>query len=224
MKTEQKSTILNRFTTLPELLDLLRRKKMVLHNPQNWEDKNDTETMLAYKKKRAVSSLLAICFCIGHETVHHWKAYANGICGCCIEFDKAKLESALIGKKGFQGQDVEYVTINNFKNGIYKKELPFIKRKPFYSEKEFRIVWEGEPNKETIDMDINLNTINKITLSYWMPDELFKSTVELLGKIIGKQPIEINQDWIIEIDGSTKIVINHSTIFENPEWIEAARK
>ena len=34
---------LNRFTTLPVLLDLLKRKRLVLLDPAVWEDKNDSE-------------------------------------------------------------------------------------------------------------------------------------------------------------------------------------
>ncbi len=62
MKTTDKITRLNRFTTLPVLLDLLERKKLVLLDPKSWDDKNDTEVILAYKKKAKIENLFALCF------------------------------------------------------------------------------------------------------------------------------------------------------------------
>src|SRR5690349_15189787 len=88
---------LNRYTTLPVLLDLLRRKKIVLLDPCAWEDRNDDEIILNYKGRKGIRGLFAVCCGTGDETVHHWKAYANGISGCCIEFNGNKL------LKSFQG-------------------------------------------------------------------------------------------------------------------------
>jgi len=84
-------TRLNRFTTLPVLLDFLERKKLVLLDPKSWDDKNDTEVILAYKEKKGIEKLFALCFTHDYETIHHWKTFANGSSGCCIEFDADKL-------------------------------------------------------------------------------------------------------------------------------------
>ncbi len=43
---------LNRYTTLPVLLDLLQRKKLTLLNPEFWEEKNDSEIILEYKRRK----------------------------------------------------------------------------------------------------------------------------------------------------------------------------
>lgn len=58
---------LNRFTTLPILLDLLQRKKL--------------------------KEIFAVCLSFGDETIHHWKSYSGGSSGCVIEFDAKKLLS-----------------------------------------------------------------------------------------------------------------------------------
>lgn len=50
--TKKKITKLNRFTTLPVLLDLLQRQKLTLLDPKSWEDKNDSEIILEYKNKK----------------------------------------------------------------------------------------------------------------------------------------------------------------------------
>jgi len=82
---------LSRYTTLPVLLDLLKRKKIVLLDPATWEDKNDSEILKEYKKRKKCTNLFALCFSGGDETIHHWKTFADGISGCCIEFDAQKL-------------------------------------------------------------------------------------------------------------------------------------
>jgi hypothetical protein len=43
---------LNRFTTLPFVIDLLARKQLTLLNPGFWEDYNDRVTMELYRKKK----------------------------------------------------------------------------------------------------------------------------------------------------------------------------
>ena len=185
MKTEQQSTKLNRFTTLPALLDLLRRGKIVLRDPSTWEDKNDVKVILEYKRQKKIPKLFAVCFCMGDETVHHWKAYADGISGCCIEFDKSKLLACFRGIHEVRCDDVVYKTIEEVieeieNNTIELNDYPFIKRYPYQFEKEFRILWEGKTVGKTIDLDIDLNSINKITLSQRMPKDLYTSIERLL--------------------------------------------
>jgi hypothetical protein len=209
MKTEQQSRKLNRYTTLPVLLDLLRRKKIVLLDPSTWEDRNDAEIILEYKKRKKIPKLFAVCFGIGDETIHHWKTYANGISGCCIEFDEKKLLTSFQGIKEVRWGDVTYKKINEAKeNTIKVNRIPFVKRWPYRCENEFRILWEGETSQNTIDIDIDLNSINKITLSQKMPDDVSTSIKELLREEIR--------------DPSRKI--NRSTLYENSRWIKAFKK
>ncbi len=209
MKTKTRSRKLNRYTTLPVLLDLLRRKKIVLLDPSTWEDRNDAEIILEYKKRKRVPSLFAVCFGIGDETIHHWNTYANGISGCCIEFDELKLLSSFRGIDEARWDDVRYRKIKQIKgNGIELESMPFTKRWPYRCEYEFRILWEGETDHKTIDIDIGLTAINKITLSQHMPPDVCISIKELLRDEIS--------------DPSKKI--NHSTLYENKSWIRLFKK
>lgn len=206
MKTERTSQKLTRYTTLPVLLDLLRRKKIVLLDPSTWEDRNDAEIIIEYKKRKKISKLFAVCFSIGGETIHHWKTYANGISGCCIEFDEKKLLTSFQGIKGVRCDKVTYKKIKEIKeNKIKLESMPFTKRWPYRCENEFRILWEGETSRNTIDIDINLNSINKIMLSPKMPDNVRTSIKELLRDEIG--------------DPSKKI--KRSTLYESRSWIKA---
>lgn len=209
MKNKKPSRKLNRFTTLPVLLDLLRRKKLVLLNPLTWEDRNDTEIILEYKKRKKISDLFAVCFGIGDETIHHWKTYANGISGCCIQFDEDKLLKSFQDVKNFRWGDVKYLKVKKVENAtIPKDKIPFTKRWPYRCENEFRILWEGKTSKSTIDVCIDFNSINKITLSQEIPAEVYESIKELLRDEIGNQTHKINR----------------STLYENKRWIKAFRK
>jgi hypothetical protein len=87
MKIKERKEKINRYTSLPILLDLLKRKKLVLLYPKTWEDKNDYQIILEYKRREKIHNLFAICFSTDDETIHGWKNYASGISGCLIEFD-----------------------------------------------------------------------------------------------------------------------------------------
>jgi len=191
------------------LLDLLTRKKIFLIDPSTWEDRNDAEIILEYKRRKKIPKLFALCFCIGDETVHHWKTYADGISGCCIEFDEKKLLACFRSIKGVRWGDVIYKTIDAVENSTIELDrIPFIKRWPYRFEKEFRILWEGKTSRNTIDLDIDLNSINKITLSQRMPADVYSSIEELLRGKINDPSIEINK----------------STLYENSRWIKAFKK
>jgi len=205
-KTEQQSRRLNRYTTLPVLLDLLRRKKIVLLDPSNWEDRNDAEIILTYKERKKIPKMFAICFGINDETIQHWKAYADGVSGCCIEFDEMKLLASFKLLNGFRWGDVKYKLIKEVRiESIELDQIPFVKRKPYECENEFRIIWEGETNKKMIEVDIDLRSINKITLNQKMPNDVSISIRDLLRESIG--------------DPSRKIT--RSTLYENKKWIDA---
>ena len=62
MKQPYKAGKLNRFTSLPVLLDLLKRRKIVLLDPASWEDKNDTEILIEYKKRKTFRKSLLFAF------------------------------------------------------------------------------------------------------------------------------------------------------------------
>jgi hypothetical protein len=86
---DPKNNKLNRFTTLPVLLDMLRRKRLVFSDPKYWEDKNDLELLAIYKKAKGKKSLFALCFLMEDETIHHWKAFAAGSSGCSPSCSRA---------------------------------------------------------------------------------------------------------------------------------------
>ncbi len=201
-------TRLNRFTTLPVLLDFLERKKLVLLDPKSWDDKNDTEVILAYKEKKGIEKLFALCFTHDYETIHHWKTFANGSSGCCIEFDADKLIQ-IFKKAKLRHGIVEYKKIKEATPNSFKlNQMPFIKRKPYECEQEYRIIWEGDTDINVFELDVPLDTINKITLSQQMPEQVFKTIKNLLKRTFNDPEKRISR----------------STIYENKIWINSFKK
>ncbi len=209
------SKILNRFTSLPVLVDLLRRKKLVLTDPLSWEDKNDVELIKKYEVSRTGQKIFVICFCTESESIHFWKSYANGESGCCVEFNRKMLLDSIKNTNQYkdgkivpgkvQYRTIEYIKRRTKKNNLRIEDYPFTKRQPYGIEEEFRILCWGLPSDQTIELDICLESINKITLSQLMPRDLFESTREHLVEILDNRQ---KKDLIVQ-----------STIYRNEDWI-----
>jgi hypothetical protein len=209
-----KTNTLNRFTTLPVVLDMLMNKHLVFSNPKNWDDKNDSEILEIYKKKKysgKKAKLFALCFLKDHETIHHWKAFADGTSGCCIEFDKGKLTKLLSEYQGVRFGPVIYKRLKDLGDGSVDEcvaMIPFIKRWPYRFEKEFRVVWDGITRKNNYEIPLkNFDIITRITLS-----QNLEKTDKLFIKL---------QNFLSECVLASKIKINWSTVYENREgWIK----
>jgi hypothetical protein len=220
MTTKTSSNKLNRFTSLPVLLDLLISRRLVFSDPKFWDDKNDVELLEIYKNNKYEGKrdirVFALCFLTEHETIHHWKTFADGICGCCVEFDKSKLIKLLSAHKN-EGKNLRFgsVAYQKLKDvcdgsiGDDVEMIPFKKRWPYRYEKEFRVILECDTDGGEIS-DIDLAMITKITFSQKMPKPLFETLREYLRRGSLGIPLE------------TKI--NHSTIYENKYWIGKFRR
>lgn len=201
---------INRFTTLPILLDYLQRQKLTLLDPKLWEDKNDSEIIFEYKRRKSIKNLFALCFSCNDETVHHWKTFSNGPSGCVIEFNPKKLIpifDSLSLKHGL----IEYKKLNEIeKKGtiIEVNKMPFTKRWPYRCEEEYRIIYETNDTMDFYEIDVPLSAIQKITISQQMPKPIYQTIKEYL-KQVTKNP-------------DSKI--NRSTLYENPRWIKRFQK
>jgi hypothetical protein len=211
MKSKKRTPkpFLNRYTTLPVLLDMLAHKKILLLNPTTWEDRNDSHYLERYKADKKLKTLLALCFSIKRETFHHWKIFASGSAGVCVEFDKEQLLNPITAQPGFRLSKVDYLYIKEVKKSRPAVEnWPFIKRKPFKDEGEFRIIYESKTAEEpTKEVSIQVNCIRKVTLSPWMPTSV-ASTVKTI---------------ISQIDGCEKLKVKPSSLLETNEWKAAIK-
>jgi len=108
--------ILRRYTDIPSLIYLLTQKKITFLDPTNWDDQIDSNFMTQYKQTLKFRSLLAICFSKEYETYHHWRVFAGGSNGVCIEFDQAKLLSNFKDNENIICRDVTYLNTKQVRN------------------------------------------------------------------------------------------------------------
>lgn len=204
-------TSFRRYTNLASTLHMLHSESITLLNPATWDDKNDAYFMSEYKRLKKAKSVLALCFAECPETYHHWRVFSHGRDGICIEFDKELVLSTFDDDKQIISGDVKYRTLRQMESRarIDVNELPFIKRKPYQDENEYRIVFtDMESSAESQAYHLDRGWINRIIVSPWMPRELAKS-------------VKLS---IVSIAGCSDIPISHSTLTNNESWKELTSK
>lgn len=206
--TPKTAPILNRYTSLPVALDILSQRRVTLLSPETWEDRNDAFYLERYREARNLQTLVAICFSARGETFHHWKVFSSGSSGVCIEFDKNLLLDAFPSSRGFRYGQIEYrlvKTVNRRRPEV--DTWPFLKRKAFKDEGEFRIIYENRAvHERTKHVGIDLGTINKVTLSPWLADAVAKSVQTLIKTIKGCEGLPVHRSSLIDNSGWKKAI------------------
>ncbi len=127
-----------RYTTLPFLLYMLSIKELTMLSPDSWDDKNDSYFMQQCKDRKQYKSVRVLCLTEASETYHHWKVFADGTSGVCIEFDKEKLTSWVTNVSGLRTGSVKYLTLKALRAASPEPyDLPLLKRYAFRHEKSF---------------------------------------------------------------------------------------
>jgi hypothetical protein len=204
--SKKTSAVLRRYTSVPALLHLLQNKKITLLSPASWDDRNDAFFMNQYKEQAELKSVLALCFASATETYHHWRVFTPGSDGVCITFRRDGLLASM--PKGVRARKVRYKLIKEL--GAFRpsvSELPFLKRRPYKDEREFRIVYDDKKDVvEAKGFDIDLACIERVTLSPWMPKSLadaVKSTIR-------------------SIPGCARMKVYRTSLLENEKWKSSA--
>ena len=201
------TNLLRRYTSLPNLLYILNQKCITLSDPENWDDHNDSYFIRLYKKKFGFKSILALCFAESDESYHHWKIYSGNPSGVCIEFAKDKLLKQINGKR-IRGEYVEYKLIPELRKFskvitiVNIRKLPFIKRKAFEEEREFRLIYESEQDISSVNVPIEIGCISRIIFNPWILKPVYYSVRAVIKKI----------------DGCKEIKIVRTTLTDNEKW------
>lgn len=198
------SKYLRRYTDIPALIYLLSERKITLLDPQSWDDSNDSHYLALYREKKRLKSVLALCFSRSPETYHHWRVFANGSSGVCVHFLRSELLAAVRKQEGLRYRSVRYLTLTRIRNmEIESRDLPFLKRSAYEHEDEFRMIYESRTKEiPSLDVEIPLSCIDRITLSPWVAEPLAEPLRERLKSI----------------DGCSRVKIVRSTLINNDEW------
>lgn len=195
-----------KYTNLAAVIHLLQTQTVTLLDPSTWDDKNDAWFMKEFQDITGASTVLAICFAESDETYHHWRVFADGANGVCIEFDKDAILSAFDQIAGIRKGPVHYRLIDTLRRRtrIEPEELPFLKRRPYQPECEYRVIYveKGRPPLTVKTFPIELGWIKRITLSPWMPSDLRHAVVKTLKAIPDCKELKVvrstlvgNREW-----------------------------
>jgi hypothetical protein len=203
-----RATLLKRYTHLPALLSLLQSKEITLLTPAAWDDKNDRVFMEQYARKTGKTTVLGVCFTQAAETYHHWKVFAPGAAGVCIEFQKTQM-LASIPKNGFKHKKVAYENaVSLLASYATASDLPFIKGAAYRDEKEYRIIYASETEELLAkSFPFQLSCIRRIVVNPWLPEPLFEAT----------------KDAIARAPGCSRLLVTQSKVIDNRHWQSYAK-
>lgn len=194
------NTSLHRYTSLPVLLDMLVNKRITLLDPASWEDRNDSFYVEKYKEIKKLKTVLALCFTTKTETFHHWKVFADNSAGICVRFNKDNLLASFNKVSGIKSDYVTYKSMRYLKsNPPSVDELPFLKRKQYRDEEEFRIIYKNRNKEHKVKyLTIDLQSIERITLSPWIPLPVSKTVKKVICNIDGCNLIQLLKTGMVE--------------------------
>lgn len=195
-----------RYTELPSLIHMLAHRELTMLDPRFWDDKNDANFFSLYREKCKLRSALALCFTQATETYHHWRVFAPGSAGVCVQFNGEVLQSSVQKVLGLRLKPVKYLKVDELKRRrVTKTELPFLKRFPYRPEKEVRLLWQSKTvESQSLSVPFELSAIARITLSPWLHPSLTDGVRSLLKSI----------------DGCNKLKIYRSTLISNAAWMK----
>ncbi|MCM2505495.1 hypothetical protein NDN16_17650 [Aureimonas altamirensis] len=211
---QPKGLDIRRYTSIPSVIDTLRRRQLSLLDPQYWDDKNDSYFMRLYKEYRGVKGLYAMCAAMCPETYHHWRIFTGtGNGGACIVLRRNLVEAYLRDVKMPTGEkvrfdEVEYLKLPEAKKLGPKdvKRLPFLKRVGFVDEDEYRIVIESSKDQRgAYQVDCPLEWIERVYLNPWLPESVADSVINTL----------------LELPGCADLDIKHSRLIDSTTWKKA---
>jgi hypothetical protein len=196
-----------RYTTLPYLLDMLREKRLPLLDPASWDDKNDAQNLVTYKKKKGFKSVLALCIADAPEAYQHWKIYANNSSGVCIEFHRENLINKFNNQHGFLHGCVRYVLLKELRQCPPSvDDLPFIKRFAYQDESEYRFIFTSSEEKKKEEkkkieyISIDINDIKQIVINPWVESPVYKSMELAIAKTPGWEKVNMRQSTVTKND------------------------
>lgn len=208
---ERAKNTLKRYTSLSVALDMITNERIALISPSAWEDRNDIAFLEAYRAKRRIANVFAVCFTQAPETFHHWSVFAPGNEGVRVNIRKSSLLAELRHKDCYAWGDVDYRTLEQMKSidSISVYDLPFQKRHAFTDEDEFRILYDSNVPSETCHhIRLDRSWITSVTLSPWLHPSLIEST----------------KAAIKSMPGCEGLAIKRTTIRSNDSWQSAIKR
>jgi hypothetical protein len=190
---------LRRYTDLGSALDMVLNERLVLLNPQSWDDRNDSHFLETYRARRSLGAVRVACLSMREETYHHWKIFGPSATGVCLVFHRQPLIDFVTAHKRLRGGIVSYKTISELQRLrlIQDDELPFVKRFGYGDEGEYRILFESKkPCEDAHPIKLPLNLIERIVMSPWTPRPVYWSIKKIFRKIGLPNEIDVTRSTL----------------------------
>jgi hypothetical protein len=203
-ENENTPKYLKHFTSLFSFISIMESGGLRLSRTEEWEDKNDRAALAAYKRKTGAEETCALCFAQGKEQIHHWFYYAKKDSGCCIHFKDEPLLAALGREPAFLCDSVSYMSSEDFTAAWLRQQpvekLPFIKRRPYETEQEYRVIWTGKADTKPPVVPVS-GLIDYVTLAPGLiatpQGEALKTMLETTYKLTVRFSLLLrDNDWI----------------------------
>jgi len=199
---------------IEHLWELLEKEEIYLNYnyESDWEDKNDVELIKIYKDINNIEKLGVSCLTTGRDRYHFWKIYGGEREGVCLWFDKVDLMKDIKKDKKLLWNKVDCYNENEFKEKRTIPKLPFIKRKQYEDEKEFRVFREHKrgDTSEAKGIKFTPKSLKRIYLNSWLDQNPYAAVKSKINeKLRGRYEVEL---------------IQQSKILEYPKWINIAKE
>jgi len=173
-------------------------------NPDDWEDRNDAKFMKLYQDNKNWKEIRSLCFTMAYDRIHFWKGFANEGTGVRLLFNKEKLKKD-ISEANLVCRKVTYPGNDEDISKYFLKDLPFLKRRHFEDEKEFRVVGELAQSKDTLIMGFKASSLVEILIDPRLEEptaECVKKSIKCMckGDLEGVEVLQsrmlYHDDWI----------------------------
>ncbi|MDR2482473.1 MAG: hypothetical protein LBD08_02445 [Treponema sp.] len=172
------------YTSLANLVSILETGALILSDPARWEDRNDAASVEAYRRKTGAAQVRVLSLASGDEQIHLWFAYARKEYGAYLRFNTSALLAALERIPGLVCGPLRYTPREDISAAELRaagpEALPFIKRRPYEAEQEYRVLWTGGPDESPPEIPI-AGLLDRVTLAPGMAAPFGPALAEMLA-------------------------------------------
>ena len=215
---------LRRFTSLTVALDMLVERRVTLVDYAKWPDVNDRIGMKVYKDTLHYGFLGAMCLTMAKETFHHWQVFAGDSAGVCVFFRRNPFIAMFDGNPNVIHGPAEYVELPRIASvdasDIHL--LPFLKRRGFIDELEYRIIGFSPDEEPAIHVALDPRAVSKITFSPFVHPALVASAKKVITGLAGWEDLRVRHSRLTDSQTWQRAIANypnrHGTVYG--PWID----